>query len=335
MTNVKKRKLWAELKELCIDSMMDYEVKHHRYKVFTSIGDTTFFVNLYKPGTRRAKGRPSTNDIDYVEFEKDYKISIDTNPPVPETVVNLKGVDHNDGKLSINSTARPTIKGIPMTTTFTGVGDDLITHQLGYGDKLAIQTTVGVEQSHVDISFDAMFGKVFVNEGYCMWDGAGFGDHLSISMFAASTSLQQVVDLDYVLDSTGTANKLRYVGSGNGTHGLASPPTLVPANEGPSIWGMEGGWWDYSPDTGLVPNAEQKGEYDIYDVEVEVGRFVNTVPVIGSSNGYVTVRSQDYAEIPNNYFLRFHVHNVSNTVWSAFAFFTLFRETTVDGNPTP
>jgi hypothetical protein len=333
MNNLKKRS-WEELKALVASGAgdMDYDTAKKRYKVFVVSGDTTFFTNLYEPGSRMPKNAPMTNDVDYQDFETNFKTNIDTNPPATKRVVELAGVNNDGGKLQINPSSRPIIKGVPLNTVFVGAGDDIVNHKLGYGPQMMIETVPGQPNSYVDIHFDTSFGKVFLQEGYAMWADAGFGDHISIAIFASATKLQTTSNLNMVLEAAGSTNKLKYVGDGNGTHGFGGLPVLVPANEGPSIWGDKKGWWDYSVDTGLTPNTDQMGAYDIYNTDVEVGRFVNAIPVYGTTNQYMNVKSSDYAEIPPHYFLRFLAGNVSNTTWKTFIFLTMFRETSVDGN---
>ena len=337
MAKTLKEKTWSEIKALVsTKAPMDYEIKKDRFKVFVVVGETKFFINLYEPSSRKIKRVSATNDADYNDFVNNFKPNIDNNPPKIPNTVDLMGIDNEGGKLAINPTSRPIIKGIPLSTTFCGVGDDLTNHVMGAGNILSITTEVGVVKKFVDVEFDPIFGKVFIQEGYARWNNAGMGDAISISIFAKASPLQTLTNLNLELDnSIATAPKIKFAsgGPGTGTHGFAGVPVLTPANEGPSVWGTKRGWWDYSIDNGLVPNNDQMGEYDMYTTSVELGRFVNKIPILGTSDSYNMVRSSDYAEIPANYFIRFYTHNNSNTVWNAFAFLTLFRETSVDGNP--
>ncbi len=321
---VTKKKNWSFIKAKVDGGFsLDYEEKNNRYRVFVIQGNTKFFTNLFAPEHRFVVGQASTNAADYTDFNNNYKTVVDTIPPENPQPVSLPeiGLSESSGtKLAIHESSRPQIAGKTFHTVWTGAGDDMSTPALGGGTLLNIETEVGQATTSQDIEFHPNYGQVYVHEGYVQWEDAGWHDYIDVSVHANPTPTQQSVNLDYEIDGS-VKIKVADGGPGTGTHGLNGSPVWVPNTSGT-------GWWDTDGETATF-SATQTGAYDWYIVEIEADRFMNKVPVYGSSSQYIMLQSADTSLIPPGYLIRITANNVSNTVWKSWMFVTLYREKTV------
>jgi len=315
-----KMRTWAFIKnKVDVGGLkLDYKEGRNKVRAFVVEGDTKFFINLFAPSHRRVRGQSPTNDIDYQDFITNYKTQVDTVPPSLSNPVILSNVDMIGNKLAIHESSRPSLNGLSFATVWTGAGDDVTNHIIGGGPLMELTLTPGTLSVSVEAEFDAAFGEVWLHEGYVMWETAGWGDYINNSVFSRPTLLQTSINLDYEIVS----NKVKYAtgGAGTGTHGFASTPVLVPNVN-------KTGYWNYNGT--LTPNLTQTGAYDIYDIEVEVNRFHNKVPLFGSATAFNMLQSADSSLVPNNYFLRITAYNMSNTTWKVWFIMTLYRERTV------
>ena len=223
-------------------------------------------------------------------------------------------------KLAIHESSRPQVDGKFFHTYWSGAGDDMDTPAIGDGNVLTVETEVSNPITSVDVQFHKDYGDVYMHEGYIQWQNAGWGDTVDVEVYATATPLQQSTNLDYtIVESV----KIRYApgGAGTGTDGLAGDPVFVPNVAGT-------GWWDVV-DGAPSFNATQTGAYDWYTIEILANRFMNKVPVYGSSSNYVMMQSADTVLLPNGYLIRITANNISNTVWKAWMIMTLYREQTV------
>lgn len=229
-------------------------------------------------------------------------------------------IDTATGKHTLHESSRPQISGKNFHTVWTGAGDDMTTPELGAGNLLEIQTTVGQATTTVEAQFHKNYGDVYLHEGYIQWENAGWGDYLDAEIYATATPLQQATNLDYTIDA-GVKIRAAAGGAGTGTDGLGGDPVWVPNSAGT-------GWWDIVGGSAVFSSG-QTGAYDWYNIETLVDRFVNCIPVYGSSSNYIMLQSADTTLLPNGYLVRIIAHNVSNTVWKAWVIMTLYREQTV------
>ena len=223
-------------------------------------------------------------------------------------------------KLAIHESSRPQIEGKFFHTYWTGSGDDMTTPAIGEGTILNVDVLSTDTEKSVDVQFHKDFGDVYLHEGYIQWENAGWGDCVCVEVYATATPLQQSTDLDYTIDAS---VKIRYAagGAGTGTDGLNGDPVWVPNVAGT-------GWWDIVSGAASF-NSSQTGAYDWYTVEVLANRFMNKIPVYGSSSNYVMLQSADTTLLPNGYLVRIRAENNSSTDWKAWMFMTLYRENTV------
>lgn len=235
--------------------------------------------------------------------------------------VEIKEVAKVDGKkLSVHTSSRPEIANKQFFTVWTGAGDDIVNHVIGAGNEFKIQTSVGEAEKTLEIEFDTTLGDVYIHEGYIMWEGASFGDCVSSSVFSRATQLQELINLDLELD--GNRVKFAAGGPGTGTHGFAATPVILPNRE-------DTGHWDLDASFNLLPNLSQTGEYDIYNIEIEVIRIFHKIPIFGTSTQLNVFKSADSSLLTPGYYIKVVAHNNSDTEWCFSVVMALFRERTV------
>ena len=228
--------------------------------------------------------------------------------------------ESSGNKLAIHESSRPQIEGKSFHTYWTGSGDNMSTPTIGKGSILTVQTTVSQATTFVDVEFHKDYGDVYLHEGYLMWENAGWGDYIDVEIIANPTPLQQATNLDYTIDAS---VKIRYAagGAGTGTDGLNGDPVWIPNAAGT-------GWWDIVSGAAQFSSG-QTGAYDWYTIEILANRFMNKIPVYGTSSSYVMLQSADTTLLPSGYAIRITANNVSDTVWKTWMFMTLYRENTV------
>jgi hypothetical protein len=168
-----------------------------------------------------------------------------------------------------------------------------------------------------NVYFDPLFGDTFLYSGSCLWKNGSEGDNVTVGLYGVPTQLQTSVNLNLILDGT----KVKYSpgGPGTGTHGFASSPVLILNKTGT-------GSWNYSPSTGLVPDLSENGKYDIFTEEKEVFRMVNSIELVGNSNGYVNINGFDSSQIKYPYFIKIIVTTNGNSNIYVSFYMSLYRE---------
>lgn len=247
---------------------------------------------------------------------------IDAHVPDDQTIkVSQLPISPETNKLAVQASAKPMLSDNQTYVVWAGAGDDLTTGEPGGGEALDFMMVPDVPYVSKDLKFHPMHGRVWLNEGYVRYENAGPGDYAEALTIAPASVLQQVANLDLVVEN----NKVKYStgGPGTGTHGFAANPVLLPRLF------KKDGHWDYSEQTGLVPNFEGTGEYNISDIEQVIYRYFNRIPCHGTTHNYFNMASDDTAEMPQPYFMRITFHNVSNTTWNAQVFLEMYREDTV------
>lgn len=237
-----------------------------------------------------------------------------------EMEVNMPGQlsELGDNKLWVHESSQPVVPGKQLFTIWSGAMDDTTGGNIGDGDPTIITTAVSTATSTIRVNFIHDQGLVYIHEIYAMWANAGLGDHFSVYVMADPSPLQQSTNLDLEIVS----NKISPAsgGAGTGTHGWNGSPVLVTNNTGT-------GDWDYDGST-LAGNTGA-GAFDAHDIEMTVQRYLNKVPVYGTSNGYTRFTSFDTSRLPPGYFANLVVNNVSDTIWSLFTFMVIYRENTL------
>lgn len=250
--------------------------------------------------------------------------TVDAHVPVVETVdASQLPYSTLQNKLAVHSSPKPEPTGVTTYAVWVGAGDDpdlAEDESLGAGPLLSFNMQTGTPTVSRDIKFDPRHGRVWIHEAYIKFTDAGAGDYISADVVAPATPLQQVSDLDYTVHADGW---LIYAGPGAGTHGLAGNPVLVERSY------SKDGDWNYDG-VNLTPNVSGTGNYKITTQERAVHRYVNNIPVFGTTSNFFTLSSDESAELPValGYFLRINIYNVSNTNWNLSAIMEVFRERT-------
>lgn len=245
-----------------------------------------------------------------------------TKTVIIDSVTNQYPTSQIGKKVSVHNSSKPTINGKTLLAQWVGCGDDIVNHVLGGGNLLSIQNTIGVPESSVDIKFDPIFGDVFIHEGYLSWSGASYGDYFTAFIIASPSQLQTVANKDLIVDGNGFV-KFSPSGVGTGTHGFAAVPNLIPRDFD------NDGDWDYTEETGLVPNMSSTGSYKISINEQIVECFIKKVPLHGTNTSFFRFVSEETFKLPNNYFIRMVCNNMSNSDWHVTGMITIYREKTI------
>lgn len=229
-----------------------------------------------------------------------------------------------DKKLWTHNSAKPEVEGKHFFSQWVGFGDDMTTGAIGGGNQCIVQNTVGVPTKSIDIHLYNIGTDIYLHEGYAMWAGCSIGDTFSATVMSSPTQLQTAANLDYELD---TNNRVMAAasGAGTGTHGFAATPILVPCYAA-----VQEGYWNYDEVAGLTYAPAADGKYDIFSVEVAVNRFIESIPLLGTSSTYTQFDSDDVSKLPPGYFLRIETNNASNTTWDLAFMMTVFRQKTVN-----
>ena len=205
-------------------------------------------------------------------------------------------------KLAVHPSTKPTDPNKEFYLVWTGCGDDVTNHSVGEGELLAFAVATGNPTVSKEIRFDPLFGDVYIHEGYAKWDGGSAGDHMSAMIMTDPTPVQQVASLDLVVEDDWI--KYSQSGPGTGTHGFAAAPTLVKRTF------SKDGDWDYEGGN-LTPNFAGDGLYKISTIERTVHKYINKIPLCGTSGGYDRLTSDETAWLPPGYFIRVTAYNAS------------------------
>lgn len=248
---------------------------------------------------------------------------IASHTPNPEMIsVSELPISTDTNKLAVQHSAKPLIPNKTTYVVWTGAGDNLETHQLSDGPILAAHLEPGTAEESIDVKFDPIHGRVWLNEGYLRFQDAGVGDYVSAYIIAPASQLQTMANLNLVVDAN---NYIKFApgGPGTGTHGFAATPVLLPRTY------SRDGDWDYDG-TNLLPNMTGTGEYKMSTEEKPVHKYFNKIPLFGTCPNYFSMASDDTAELIYPYFVRIIFHNISNTTWSAQVIMEIYRERTCE-----
>lgn len=225
-------------------------------------------------------------------------------------------------KLAIHSSAKPEISGKEFYLVWTGSGDYLGSPpEIGGGELLQFQLDNTNKIKKIEVHFHPMFGSVYIHEGYAKWEGGGIGDYITAYVCASATPLQTVANLNlkitpdnWVVPAFGSPS--------DATHGFAGQPILIPRTK------SRDGEWDYSPEIGLVPNLNGTGLYKISSIPRDVHKYINRIPIEGSSYGYTRLTSNETAFLPPGYHLRIEAYSNSGNTITVSMFMEVYREQT-------
>lgn len=198
--------------------------------------------------------------------------------------------DSQGDKVATYVSSKPLVAGKTFYATWTGAGDNPTTGEIAGGDLLTF--VFGTEDTELNKSarFHPDNGEVYLHDGYIKWEGAHIGDYITVRICSDATLLQQAANLDLILD--GEWIQYSPSGPGTGTHGFAATPTLVPRS-----YSLDGDW-DYTTAGGLVPNFDGTGSFKMANIKKAVHTFVNKMPLIGASESYMKLFSEESTLLP-------------------------------------
>ena len=279
----------------------------------TAFSRSKNLVELIGNGTLKLILDENVTPNTYYDVTTAIRILADLPTPLP--------ISQDGTKLWVHESSKPEPPGKYgiYNTVWQGAGDDVENHVLAGGPLLGCVLTPGISTQVIDAHFDTSFGAAFIHEGYLQWETAGWGDYIDCEAISGPTLLQTFVNKDLIVDGI----KIKYSpnGPGTGTHGFADIPALVPNLTTTGSWNYDG--------INLTPNFTDTGDYDLYTTDRTVVRFINRVPVYGTSYTYVRLQSADYHLIPPGWYLRLTAYNSSNTTWRIWLLMTLYRERTL------
>jgi hypothetical protein len=211
-----------------------------------------------------------------------------------------------DNKMIVYASPRPLA---PKTYThYVGRGDDLQSSLHGESDVQFAITCSGAYEE-VDFKFISD-GMVYIRGASFGWENCAWGTEVSAEMYsdltplytAASGNLYDVNAYHRIyipMDEYGTPS--------GGLYSFAGNPVPVPALDAN---GNPTGYWDVSADgLSLSYNSTLSGAYDLYDVEVQVARFVQKIPLYGNNYSLKSLESDDVEYVPPGYFMRMRIWN--------------------------
>ena len=241
-------------------------------------------------------------------------------PPTENISVSRLPLSPIDGKkLAVHQSTKPQIDGITTYAVWGGAGDNGV---IGDGDLLDFELTPGTASVTKKVEYNGDHGRVWVHEGYLKFENGGHGDYITADILSKATPLSTdggVVDLD--LEITDNWVHLAAGGPGNGTHGFAGTPVLIPRPF------SKDGDWDYDGVT-LTPNVAGTGEYKISDIIRTVHRYFNKIPCCGTCSAFFSMTSNETTEMPAGYYMEITAFNNSNTTWMASVIMEIYRQRT-------
>lgn len=334
-----KLRSWEFLKDLVENKKLklDYEENQNGiFRAFVTRGNTEYFVNLFPPDFGHVIGKPDSNDDDYNEFLTNYKDVVDENPPAnilmvkdPKTGNATEAFSDpitGDGKKRVLASHKPIIPGKEMYNFFTSAGDNPITGVLASGTQLAIETTSGTLYQAHDVHFSNEYSPleyIQVFGGGVCWEGAGWGDEISLGIEAIATQIVPRstaeglgLDVDYNL----SGQKIVYAGPDQGDYALGGYPVWVPNYAYQGTWDLD------KANYAAVPNASGTGAFDWYSTPQHVGHYIKNLFVYGDNYQYLLIDGTESAPLPYGHFLRLEAINNSDTDWRAWGFMKVYRE---------
>ena len=256
--------------------------------------------------------------------------SIDTSKT---TIIDQVSTEQRDpsGKLRVHETSRP--QG--TYTYFTGSGDDPNdAGDVGNGTLFTINHIQGGSDPEVVyVDFNILDNRTYIHEGYVIWYEALF-DTINFTIVSRTPS--------YIIDSTAnTSFEL------NMTYGLILPslsgdvvftqnilsPTgglvYIPLNDegtrSPAFWNA-----DWNPSTQMFENLTAapmgNGEYNIFAGEVELSKFINNLPLLGT--GFEKLQTADSQELGHGMRFKLSADTNGDHSWKVSFVATLYRERT-------
>jgi hypothetical protein len=205
-----------------------------------------------------------------------------------------------DKKIIVHSSPRPLT---PKTYThYMGRGDDLASALHGESD---VQFAITCSGAYAEADFYFITdGQVYMRGAAFGWENCAWGVEVSAEMYSSPTLLYAAESGNFL--KVNEYHRI-YYDVEDGEYSFADNPVPVPALDAN---GNPVGYWDLSADgSSLVPNPTISGAYDLYDVEVQVARFVQKIPMYGTNYTLKSLESDDIEYMPPGYFMRMCIWN--------------------------
>jgi hypothetical protein len=204
-----------------------------------------------------------------------------------------------DGKVIVHASPRPLT---PKTYThYMGRGDDLVSSLHGESDE-GFSLTCSGAYTEADFKF-LSDGQVYLRGASFGWENAAWGTEVSAEMYADVTPLYTAPSGNLY----GVDMYHRIYMPASGVYSFAGNPVPVPALDAN---GLPSGYWNVSADgLSLEYSSTCSGSYDLYDVEVQVARFVQRIPIYGNNYTLKSLESDDVEYAPPGYFMRMRMWN--------------------------
>jgi len=235
-------------------------------------------------------------------------------------------------KVEVHESSR--VRG--TTTYFTGAGDNVndIT-DVGNGEMFILKHRVGDPfEQNLYINFNIVENETWIHEGYVIWHHAQF-DTISFTIIPNVTPVTVASGTYYNL----YGGYLIVPAAGDGTIQITSDITephgglvYIPiAEDGirhtPAFWNA-----DWNTTTKKFENITAapagNGEYNMFAIEVPLGRFVNRLPLL--DQGFQRMQSADSDELGQGMRLRATLYtNEPDHDWEMACMLTLHRARTV------
>ena len=241
-------------------------------------------------------------------------------------------VTNRSNKLEVHESSR--VRG--TTTYFTGAGDNIndIT-DVGNGEMFILKHRIADPfEQHLYIDFNIVENETWIHEGYVIWHNAQF-DTISFTIIPITTNYTVSSGTNYNL----YGGYLVVPAAGDGTIQVTSDITdprgglvYIPISEDgvrhtPAFWNAE---WNSTTKKyeNITAAPYGNGEYNMFTVEVPLGRFVNRLPLLGQ--GFQRMQSADSDEIGQGMRLRATLYTTDpDHDWEMACMLTLHRAHTV------
>ena len=193
--------------------------------------------------------------------------------------------------------------------------DDLTTGDIGTGEKFCMD----FESTDNELSVEGRFipFDTFIYGGTVFWEGDTSSKTISLEVVAHATTL---ISGDTVTIDTST-NKLIPSDPTTATHSFEKP-TLVDNKS-------KTGWWDFINGQ-LIPNVNQEGKFDLYNIDITVARLLNHIDLMPSTGGQNYIKSDNAWRVFPGYKFKFIGFNPDGGTWRVSLMFHLIKRVTVN-----
>jgi len=273
------------------------------YTIWGYDGPEVHICTIWKgtvPDGVKASYSQEQNDSDKSDFETNFKPSANQ-PVIPMA---------SDGRANFLPNIFPTNTQLIIT----GAGDDP-TNGLGAGTGFSHSSDDVSATDHI-ITFN-FNDCIYLSGGHIIYAGAVLGDIVNYEVLAPATSTTSTPGTGNC-NLAGPGNVLITPAAGNGSNTV----DLTVAKPVPNTSGT--GFYDLAQTTTgpgtITANANQTGLYDLYTVDVTLGRLVVNYPMLNSNALDLTVPAIAPMKLLPQWQHKVTVHNSGHTglklVWS-------------------